>query len=266
MTTPYILQLTTDIQNTLATMASNKVEIGRLLIDLHGEFKAQDKPYSEYLVYCKATFGLGKSSVSEWCKAARFVIDDSRFEGVAAFNILRLAKHADKDQIERAADFALSKTLTNAVLNEILDPTPSKAVKETLAKEEEEVTRKIDEALNKVQPVEAKWEDEKEVDNQKGEELINQIKSLTKALDAANELNKQLREESESRKYEKALPMLPQFSSKSPITVLGLAPESAGKVTHVRKAFREMVRIGYGEGHEAYLLLCEARDTLLNKD
>ena len=56
--------------------------------------------------------------------------------------------------------------------------------------------------------------------------------------------------------------MLPQFKSSCFYARLGLSAEEATKKTAVNKARRELVKLGYGEGHEAWALISEAVEEL----
>ena len=57
--------------------------------------------------------------------------------------------------------------------------------------------------------------------------------------------------------------MLPQFTNACPYAVLGLGQVEAKQITKVKKAFRELIKCGYGQGHDAFELLTKAKDQLL---
>ena len=90
--------------------------------------------------------------------------------------------------------------------------------------------------------------------------LLAQIKALTEQLQAANDRIAFLSSARESKKA--AAPMLPQFKSSCFYARLGLSAEEATKKTAVNKARRELVKLGYGEGHEAWPLISEAVEEL----
>ncbi|URY99311.1 hypothetical protein 6949_0018 [Escherichia phage 6949] len=90
--------------------------------------------------------------------------------------------------------------------------------------------------------------------------LLAQIKALTEQLQAANDRIASLSSARESKKA--AAPMLPQFKSSCFYARLGLSAEEATKKTAVNKARRELVKLGYGEGHEAWPLISEAVEEL----
>lgn len=90
--------------------------------------------------------------------------------------------------------------------------------------------------------------------------LLAQIKTLTEQLTAANDRIAELTSARETKKS--AAPMLPQFKSSCFYARLGLSAEEATKKTAVNKARRELVKLGYGEGHEAWALISEAVEEL----
>lgn len=58
-------------------------------------------------------------------------------------------------------------------------------------------------------------------------------------------------------------PVLPQFSSECMYARLGLSADESANAGKVRKAFRALVKAGYGSQHESHGLLIEARDALM---
>ncbi len=90
--------------------------------------------------------------------------------------------------------------------------------------------------------------------------LIQELRGL---LTTANDLIKTLQGEKVQHNTAKAMPMLPQFKNACPYAVLGLGQVEATKLTVVKKAFRELIKCGYGKGHEAFELLTKAKDQLL---
>lgn len=76
-------------------------------------------------------------------------------------------------------------------------------------------------------------------------------------------LNARILELTATRETKKAsAPMLPQFKSKCLYARLGLSAEEAEKKTAVNKAKRDLVKLGYGDGHEAWSLIQEAVEGL----
>ena len=82
-------------------------------------------------------------------------------------------------------------------------------------------------------------------------------------LEAANSIIKELQTSNVVRSKASNAPTLPQFKSKCTYAVLGLSQEQAEKPAAIKKAFREIIKCGYGDGHEAFDLLTQAKDKLL---
>lgn len=91
--------------------------------------------------------------------------------------------------------------------------------------------------------------------------LISQIEILNRTID---QLAEQLQVRTSDRESKKAsAPMLPQFKSKCLYARLGLSLEQSQTPSAVTKARRELVKLGYGDGHEAWSLIEEAVNGLL---
>ena len=91
--------------------------------------------------------------------------------------------------------------------------------------------------------------------------LISQIEILNRTID---QLAEQLQVRTSDRESKKAsAPMLPQFKSKCLYARLGLSLEQSQTPSAVTKARRELVKLGYGDGHEAWPLIEEAVTGLL---
>ncbi|QHJ79716.1 MAG: hypothetical protein [Caudoviricetes sp.] len=91
--------------------------------------------------------------------------------------------------------------------------------------------------------------------------LISQIEILNRTID---QLAEQLQVRTSERESKRAsAPMLPQFKSKCLYARLGLSLEQSQTPSAVTKARRELVKLGYGDGHEAWSLIEEAVNGLL---
>lgn len=91
--------------------------------------------------------------------------------------------------------------------------------------------------------------------------LLSQIEILNRTID---QLAEQLQVRTSERESKKAsAPMLPQFKSKCLYARLGLSLEQSQTPSAVTKARRELVKLGYGDGHEAWTLIEEAVNGLL---
>lgn len=71
------------------------------------------------------------------------------------------------------------------------------------------------------------------------------------------------RQERERKSGGSKAPVLPQFSSECMYARLGLSADESANADKVRKAFRALVKAGYGSQHESHGLLIEARDALM---
>lgn len=71
------------------------------------------------------------------------------------------------------------------------------------------------------------------------------------------------RQERERKSGGSKAPVLPQFSSECMYARLGLSADESANTDKVRKAFRALVKAGYGSQHESHGLLIEARDALM---
>ena len=260
---------TAEIKKHLDNIGSSYLRIGSCLNELKQDFDGQ----KEFLAYVEAEFGIKKSQCYNLMNVARTFDGDDRFQGVAMRVMLALIPYADENIImEKAAELAVEGKLDTLAVNALINPSkPSKP--ETVqpqpeaVKPQENATEAAGQAPQSVPP-EAKPEAPKAapLDNTANTEnaamagLLAQIKALTEQLQAANDRIASLSSARESKKA--AAPMLPQFKSKCMYARLGLSAEEAEKKTAVNKAKRELVKLGYGEGHEAWALISEAVEEL----
>lgn len=274
---------TAEIKAHLEAIGTSYLKVGSLLNELRGDFENQ----REFLAYVEAEFGIKKAQCYNLMNVARCFDGDERFKGVAMRVMLALIPFADEGEImDKAAELAANSELdTKAVIALVA---PSKPVKAEASQSQSETTK----AAEKAAPVEsealqtvpqevapesdesAPWEDAPatteaaapKLDNAENTEnaamasLLAQIKTLTEQLTAANDRIAELTSARETKKS--AAPMLPQFKSSCFYARLGLSAEEATKKTAVNKARRELVKLGYGEGHEAWALIYEAVEEL----
>lgn len=274
---------TAEIKAHLETIGASYLKVGSLLNELRGDFENQ----REFLAYVEAEFGIKKAQCYNLMNVARCFDGDDRFKGVAMRVMLALIPFADEGEImDNAAELAANGELDTKAVNALVSP--SKPVKTEANQSQAEATK----AAEKAAPVEsealqsvpqevapesdesAPWEDAPaqseaaapKLDNAENTEsaamasLLAQIKTLTEQLTAANDRIAELTSARETKKS--AAPMLPQFKSSCFYARLGLSVEEATKKTAVNKARRELVKLGYGEGHEAWALISEAVEEL----
>lgn len=278
---------TAEIKQHLDNIGTCYIKVGACLNELRGDFEGQ----KEFLAYVEAEFAIKKAQCYKLMSVARVFEGDERFKGVAMRVMLALVPFADENTImEKAAGLAAGGKLDTNAVNALIEPkkeTKAETVqpKPVPVKPQENATEAAEsqetQAPQEVPPVSepeddksAPWEEESKpevpkaapLDNTANTEnaaiagLLAQIKALTEQLKEANDRIAALSSARESKKA--AAPMLPQFKSSCFYARLGLSAEEATKKTAVNKARRELVKLGYGEGHEAWALISEAVEEL----
>ena len=278
---------TAEIKQHLDNIGTSYIKIGACLNELRGDFEGQ----KDFLAYVDSEFGIKKAQCYKLMSVARVFEGDDRFKGVAMRVMLALVPFADENIImEKAAELAAEGKLDTNAVNALLEPKKEPKAETVQSKAEpvkpqenaaEAAESQETQAPQVVPPMSepdtdesAPWEGESKpeapkaapLDNTANTEnaamasLLAQIKALTEQLQAANDRIAALTSARESKKA--AAPMLPQFKSKCFYARLGLSAEEAEKKTAVNKARRELVKLGYGEGHEAWALISEAVEEL----
>lgn len=273
-------EIVLEINEKLDIIQKESVSVGKLLIEAKEEMTGNGKKYADFIEWCGLQFNIGKAQASKLMKVATVFEDDERFKGVAMRVLYALAVNATPEQMDRAAEFAANGTLNSAVVNQLLNPAPvvqkEPEAPEQSDKENSEAQKAIEDAINNVSQRETPTVDEQmkandalqesdtgSLSDAEKEGLTSEIQELRKALEAANDLIKSMRAEKTQHNSSKDMPMLPQFTNACPYAVLGLGQVEAKQVTKVKKAFRELIKCGYGKGHEAFELLTKAKDQLL---
>lgn len=278
---------TAEIKQHLDNIGTSYIKVGACLNELRGDFEGQ----KEFLAYVESEFSIKKAQCYKLMSVARVFEGDKRFKGVAMRVMLALVPFADENIImEKAAELAAKGKLDTNAVNALIEPKKEPKAETVQSKAEpvkpqENATDNAEsqetQAPQAVPPVSepdndesAPWEEESKpeapkaapLDNTANTEnaaiagLLAQIKALTEQLQAANDRIASLSSARESKKA--AAPMLPQFKSSCFYARLGLSAEEATKKTAVNKARRELVKLGYGEGHEAWALISEAVEEL----
>lgn len=278
---------TVEIKQHLDNIGTSYIKVGSLLNELRGDFEGQ----KDFLAYVESEFGIKKAQCYKLMSVARVFEGDDRFKGVAMRVMLALVPFADENIImEKAAELAAAGKLDTNAVNAMIEP--KKEPKAETVQSKAEAVKPQENATEAVESQEtqspqvvppmsdpdtdefAPWEDESKQESPKAAPLDNtvntenaamagllaQIKALTEQLQAANDRIAALTSARESKKA--AAPMLPQFKSSCFYARLGLSAEEATKKTAVNKARRELVKLGYGEGHEAWPLISEAVEEL----
>ena len=279
---------TAEIKQHLDNIGTSYIRVGSCLNELRGDFEGQ----KDFLAYVESEFGIKKAQCYKLMSVARVFEGDDRFKGVAMRVMLALVPFADENIImEKAAELAADGKLDTNAVNALIEPKKEPKAETVQSKDEpvkpqesateaaESQETQAPQAIPEEEAVpedgyETPWEEESKpeapkaapLDNTANTEnaaiagLLAQIKALTEQLQAANDRIASLSSARESKKA--AAPMLPQFKSSCFYARLGLSAEEATKKTAVNKAKRELVKLGYGEGHEAWALIAEAVEEL----
>ncbi len=278
---------TAEIKQHLDNIGTSYIKVGACLNELRGDFEGQ----KDFLAYVESEFGIKKAQCYKLMSVARVFEGDDRFKGVAMRVMLALVPFADENIImEKAAELAAEGKLDTNAVNALIEPKkepksetvqpkaepvkPQENATAAAESQETQAPQEVPPASESDDDKSAPWEEESKpeapkaapLDNTANTEnaamagLLAQIKALTEQLQAANDRIAALTSARESKKA--AAPMLPQFKSSCFYARLGLSAEEATKKTAVNKARRELVKLGYGEGHEAWPLISEAVEEL----
>lgn len=278
---------TAEIKQHLDNIGTSYIKVGACLNELRGDFEGQ----KDFLAYVESEFGIKKAQCYKLMSVARVFEGDDRFKGVAMRVMLALIPFADENIImEKAAELAAAGKLDTNAVNALIEPKkepksetvqpkaepvkPQENATASAESQETQAPQEVPPASESDDDKSAPWEEESKpeapkaapLDNTANTEnaamagLLAQIKALTEQLQAANDRIAALTSARESKKA--AAPMLPQFKSSCFYARLGLSAEEATKKTAVNKARRELVKLGYGEGHEAWPLISEAVEEL----
>lgn len=278
---------TAEIKQHLDNIGTSYIKVGACLNELRGDFEGQ----KDFLAYVESEFGIKKAQCYKLMSVARVFEGDERFKGVAMRVMLALVPFADENIImEKAAELAADGKLDTNAVTALIEPKkepkaetvqpkagavkPQENATEAAESQETQAPQAVPPVSDPEADVSAPWEAESKpeapkatpLDNTANTEnaamagLLAQIKALTEQLQAANDRIAALTSARESKKA--AAPMLPQFKSSCFYARLGLSAEEATKKAAVNKARRELVKLGYGEGHEAWALISEAVEEL----
>ncbi|AWD90637.1 hypothetical protein [Pseudomonas phage Nerthus] len=273
-------EIVQEIQASLDSIHTESVKVGLLLQEANTEFKEQGEKSQKFLDWAFENFSIKKAQAYKLMTVAEHFGTDDRFKGVSMRVLYALATQADEEVLDKAAELASNGSLTTTTLNLLLNPAPAPVVKQQLDDNKEAGSESLSNVPNApasepqagesaspdgvsqaptapVAPVAtgeadaAVLADNAELRKQVSE-LLAQIKELT---DKQTQFNKSA-----------SAPLLPQFKHKSPWVVLGISEEDAQSATKIKAAFRDLVKCGYGNGHEAFDKLVAARDSLLNAE
>ena len=285
-TTPVRDQVAAEIIALLDNIGTNYLKIGALLAEGKEDFDNQ----KDFLEWADDTFGIKKAQCYNLMNISRVFSSRKEFSGVAMRVLLQLTPFADDGELmDKAADLAAVGELDTAACNQLLGK-PAKgavspalaAVKQALAAQQ--ATQEADSQARAVAAPpafaapygvadsEAPFDTEEaaapapaptvapSIPDAINEGLLAELKKLREDNAA---MHARILELTATRETKKAsAPMLPQFKSKCMYARLGLSVEQSMSLSAVNKAKRELVKLGYGEGHEAWPLIQEAVEAL----
>lgn len=281
-----------EIRAHLDSIGTTYIKVGELLNEARADFENQ----KEFLAWADAEFSIKKAQCYNLMNVARVFADNKAFEGVAMRVMLALVPFADDAELmTKAAELAQADALDTAAVNTLTGKTQkaqapaantaaagiaqaAAAAANAAAQEDNDNTPPFStesgtqerlavapstfaapygeqgDTATSNQAVALAPADERTA------ALLATIKQLN---DTIADMQAKLNERTSERETRRsAAPMLPQFKSKCMYARLGLSAEDAEKKTAVNKAKRELVKLGYGEGHEAYALIVEAVEAL----
>lgn len=268
-----------EIRTHMDSIGTSYLTIGKALNEVRADFETA----GEFLEWALSEFGIGKAQAYNLMKVADTFAGDTRFKGVAMRVLMVLARHVDDEAVmSRAALKAGAGELDSKAISDILAPA-AKAVP-TVAKQapnmaandgnantapaqgavaslppEEGVEVPEVAQTSEVQPAPASAE----VTTERERGLLSLVQSLRDVIAGMQEDMRKRDTERDSKV--KSAPMLPQFKSKCLYARLGLSQEESQDTKAVKKAQRELVKLGYGEGHAAWAAISEAVEALTSK-
>lgn len=270
----YLDELAEEIGECLDDVQTKSQRIGELLLLAREEMTAQGKK-AEFLPWCYAHFCFSKAHTYRLMRIAEFLKEDKRFTGVAMRVLYRLIADATPEVLEKAAELAGNGSLNSGTLQALLEP---KNQAEPAKQEPATVTVDAQASLDNVQekqalatqtasgPDDAPFDigDSKPVQSAPVyvEQAQAELRELRQQLDSALAEIRRLTTPAMVKTAQVA-PMLRQFKSYDAQCTLGLTTGEAQDKQAIKTAFREFIKLGYGDGHEAYPLLCEAQELLL---
>lgn len=286
-------EIALEIRTHLDNIGASYLKVGKALNEAREDFDKQQ----DFLVWVSAEFGIQKAQCYKLMKVGKSFGDDSRFAGVAMRVLAVLANFVEDEAVmNRAAELAkagnLDSTSLEAILAPATKPTPATPPARNMAANDgntqegtengatptastgnamptiEEVTPP--EVIIDGEPVESSAPAAPVVPasivdtatNERERGLLAMVETLRETIKQMQEEQRRHATERDSRV--KAAPMLPQFKSKCMYARLGLSLEEAQDAKKVKKAQRDLVKLGYGEGHEAWANISEAVTSLLS--
>lgn len=254
--------------------ANALLTIGKLLNEAREEF---DKA-KEFLVWAEDKFGYKKAYVYRLMAAAEKFGDNPAFEGVA-IKVLTIVAGLPEEVQKQAAELAQEGKLDTAKAQELqasAAPAPAEQ-----APEKANAPAKAGPSVSTGDTTGAPWDEpeaqeedldfspapvsvalpevQQEVPSELSEVNPQDLRALIQSL------QEQLREAKAAALAKPELPWLPQFNNECLAARLGLSEAQGLDAKQVRKAYRDLVKVGYGADHPANAKLQEAIEGLVQK-
>ncbi|ABM63397.1 hypothetical protein Era103g07 [Erwinia phage Era103] len=273
-------EIALEIRAHLDNIGTAYLSVGKALNEAREDFDKQQ----DFLDWVASEFGIQKAQTYKLMKVGKVFGTDERFAGVAMRVLSVLAAHVDDAAVmERAADAAAKGDLDSQALTKILAPakinmvptnkptqadekpapensatptasTPEQAVKVD-APHDVVIEGELVEATPEASPA-AQASIVSTANNEREKGLLAMIETLKGTIEQMQQEYR--RRDTERDSKVKAAPMLPQFKSKCLYARLGLSLEEAQDAKKVKKAQRELVKLGYGDSHAAWEAIQEA--------
>lgn len=268
-------EIVLEINASLDSIHTESVKVGLLLQEANSEFKEQGEKSQKFLDWAFENFSIKKAQAYKLMTVAEHFGTDERFKGVSMRVLYALATQADEDVLNKAAELAENGSLTTTTLNMLLNPVAAPAPKQQIDGDKKEGENSLSNVPASPANVEgANVEPSPSGVVQASPTPVADGAAETLAHDNAElrktilELTQQIKEltDKQTQFNKPSAPVLPQFKHKLPHVVLGLSEDDAKSATKIKAAFRDLVKVGYGNGHEAFDLLVNARDNLLNAE
>lgn len=254
--------------------ANALLTIGKLLNEAREEFSKA----KEFLVWAEDKFGYKKAYVYRLMAAAEKFGDNPAFEGVA-IKVLTIIAGLPEEVQKQAEELAEKGQLDTAKAQELqaeANPAPE---------QEKPAQAKAGPAVSTRDTAGAPWDEQSSASEGFDEEpdfapapvsvVLPEVKTEAPAelsdLNPADlqalirSLQEQLREAKAAAIKKPELPWLPQFDNECLAARLGLSEAQGLDAKQARKAYRDLVKIGYGVEHPANAKLQEALQYLLGQ-
>lgn len=261
-----------EISATIEEAGKASFRLGSLLL------KARDacENQQEFLDWVDFNFGIKKAWAFKLMKVSQ-VFEGEPWCSVATSVLYILQAQANDEQMLEAKKFAevgkLDIQTVKALLNTPVAPVRPVAATENKIEQTEAasvqaalMSTEAQEVAPALQPVASAVTPEislSPVVDKSNSELLAQIADMSSTI---KQLTEQLAEATKPRlRSSSDMPMLRQFRSSLMHVRLGLSQQEAQSKEIILEAFKELCKAGYGRAHEAFVLLDEARHTLIHQ-